>query len=95
MEDSIFDKFESFLKEQKEKEAILLIENLCSDIKKHDTTLVNNINNIFFKLSLQLFRESEKRGIFFNEAGENEEKYLWNLISNFKTLADIQNYLYI
>lgn len=93
VEESIYNRFESFLKEQKEKEAILLIENLCRDIKKHDTTLVNNIKNIFFKLSLQLFRESEKRGIFFNEAGENEEKYLWDLISNFLTLADIQNYL--
>jgi len=92
-DNDIFEKFALLLKEQKEKETILLIENLCRDIKNHDTTLVNNVKNVFFKLTLELFRESEKRGIFFNEAGDNEEKYLWDLISNFLTLEDIRNYL--
>lgn len=93
LDGSIFDGFELYLAEQKEQDTVLVIEDLCNVIKEHDSTLVNHVKNIFFKLSLQLFRESEKRGVFFNEAGDNEEKYLWDLISNFITLQDIREYM--
>jgi two-component system response regulator YesN len=92
-DNSVFEKFTLYLNEQNEEKAIMLIESLCRDIKNHDTTLVNNIKDVFFRLTLELFRESEKRGVFFNEAGDNEEKYLWDVISNFLTLEDIRNYL--
>lgn len=93
IDENIHVQFTEYLSELRAEEAILLIEKLCLEIKKHDTTPVNHVKNIFFKLAFQLFMEAEKRGIYFSETGDNEEKYLWNLISDFQTLQEVKGYM--
>lgn len=93
IDESIHTKFTQCLSEQNELQAITLIEELGRDIKKHNTTPVNYVKNIFFKLAFQMFMEAEKRGVYFSEAGENEENYLWDLISSFQTLQEIMTYI--
>nr|WP_286208011.1 response regulator [Clostridium caldaquaticum] len=93
LDESIHNKFAQYLSEQKQPEAVSLIESLTRDIKKYNNTPVNYVKNIFFKLTFQLFMEAEKRGVYFSEAGEKEENYLWDLISGFNTLQEIRSYL--
>lgn len=93
LEESIHDNFAQYLSDKNQQKAIVLIDRFCREIHKHDTTLVNDVKNIFFKLALQLLMEAEKRGVYFSDSGENEEKYLWNLVSDFETLEELREYL--
>lgn len=84
--------FLDYLDEQNKEEAVLFLENLCKDIRRCDSTLVNHVKNLFYKLSLLLLNEAEKRGIK-NDSVDEQENYLWNLISGFKTIDEIRDYI--
>jgi len=92
-EESIHAKFTEYLSDKNQQEAVTLIDGFCKGIQKHDTAHVNDVKNIFFKLAFQLLMETEKRGINFSGERENEGKYLWNLISSFETLQELNEYL--
>lgn len=81
------------LSEQKREEALALIEKQCREIRRQDAALVNCVKDHFFRLAFELFKEAERRGVHINEAGNNGEKYLWDLISGFETLQEIREYL--
>lgn len=93
LDENVHDVFTGLLKELEFDEAIQFIEKLCSRIKQQDGMPVNHVKNLFFKLSFQLFMEAEKRGVYFSDSGDDEEKYLWDLISNFQTLDEIKMYI--
>jgi two-component system, response regulator YesN len=84
--------FSNYLKEKDRHGAISYIERLCTDIKKYDSTIVNHIKNLFFKLSLLLINEVDRRGLK-NESSDEQETYLWELISSFKTIDEISEYM--
>jgi len=81
------------IQEQNKDKAIGFIEKLCRVIRVNEGTLVVEVKSIFFRLSFTLFKEAEKRGLQLSKTVDPEEKYLWNLISNFQTLQEIKEYL--
>lgn len=85
--------FSELIQDQGKDKAIEFIEKLCREICVNQGTLVDKIKSIFFKLSLTLFREAEKRGLHLNNYSGAEEKSIWELISNFETLEDLKAYL--
>ena len=92
VEENIFNEFLKYISEGKEREASFFIERLCLDINKYNSTAVNDIKNIFFKMVFQLLTEAEKRGVLFTDEEKDEERYLWDLISKFHTLEEIKEY---
>lgn len=90
---NIYDDFIKYLGEGNEKEAVFFIERLCSNINKCDKNSVKDIKNIFLNLMLELIHEAEKRGIYFTDEEQQENKYLWDLISNFNTLEEVKEYI--
>ncbi len=85
--------FSELIQAESKEKAIEFVEKLCRDICVNQGTLVDKIKSIFFKLSLALFREAEKRGLQLNNYSGSEEKDIWELISNFETLEEIKRYL--
>ncbi len=85
--------FSELIQSERKDEAIEFIEKLCREICLNQGTLVDKVKSIFFKLSLALFQEAEKRGLQLNNFGGSEEKNIWEVISNFETLEDIKKYL--
>lgn len=92
IDESIVDPFSRLLTEYKEDDAVALVENFCRDLKRHGFEQVNNIKNILFKLALVLFNEAESMRVDLNEANPGS-KYLWDIISSFQTLDEIEEYL--
>jgi two-component system, response regulator YesN len=93
IQDSIYEEFIECIGGEIEKQAIFFIERLCLDIKKYDETHVKDIKSMFFKLMLELIDEAEKRGVYFTEEEQLENKHLWDLISNFNTLEELKGYV--
>ncbi len=85
--------FLELIQDEKKDEVIGFIEKLCREICVNQGTLVDKVKSVFFKLSLVLFREAEKRGLQLNNYSGSEEKNIWELISNFETLEDIKGYV--
>ncbi|HEY5586154.1 MAG TPA: response regulator [Ruminiclostridium sp.] len=85
--------FLELIQEQKKDKAIAFIEKLCRDIRVNEGTLIDEIKSIFFRMSFTLFKEAEKRGLQLSKTVDPEERYLWDLISNFQTLQEIKAYL--
>lgn len=92
IDEGVVDAFSRLLTEYRENDAAALVESFCKDLKKHDFEQVNNIKNILFKLALVLFNEAEAMRIDLNES-ECGSKYLWDIISSFQTLDEIEEYL--
>lgn len=85
--------FAVFLQESNMDAITAFIDNLCRDIKLSEGTLADEVKNLFLKLSSTLFREAEKRGINPKDAGEQEEKHLLSMISDFQTIQELKEYL--
>lgn len=87
--------FGELLQQQDNDKILPFVENLCKEINLHQETAINEVKNIFFKLTYALFQEAEKRGIHFIDAKDGKEKYIWSQISEFQTLEEIKEYLLI
>lgn len=93
IQENICEDFVKYIGEGKENEAVFFIESLCFDIKNFNETSVKDIKNIFLKLALELIYEAERRGIYFSEEEQMENKYIWDLISRFNTLEELKEYI--
>lgn len=93
IQDDICEEFVKYIGDGKEKEAVFFIESLCFDIKNFTKTSVKDIKNIFLNLTLQLIYEAERRGIYFSEEEQQENRYIWDLISRFNTLEELKEYI--
>ena len=90
IDESIFSVFTRFIEEDKEEEAVTLIEDFCMELKKHDNGLINNIISVFFDLMLVLYHEAEKKKIRLSESCDNEKKSIGDKISECQTLQELK-----
>lgn len=93
IQESICEDFVKYIGDGNEKEAIFYIESLCFDIKNFTNTSVKDIKNMFLNLTLELIYEAERRGIYFSEEEQQENRYIWDLISSFNTLEELKEYI--
>ena len=80
------------LKENGKGKAINLIRDFNGELKKSTNSLVNNIKDIFFKMLLSLNKFAEEFNINIAE-GNNESDFLWEKISRFSVLTEIEEYM--
>lgn len=91
--ENIHDEFLKYIDEENEEGAKCFIKRLFLDIKQFEGTDINDIKNIFFKIATNLIAEAEKRGVYFSDEEKSENEQLWNLIFNFNTLEEVQEYI--
>lgn len=89
--DSIEELYREKLQEQNMDNALQFLDKLCRDIQRNDATMVNNVKNLYFNLAVILEGEFAKRGISSRDS--ETEGYLWDLISNFKTIFEVRDYM--
>lgn len=93
IQENICEDFVKYIGDGNEKEAIFFIESLCFDIKNLNKTSVKDIKNMFLNLTLELIYEAERRGIYLSEEEQQENRYIWDLISRFNTLEELKEYI--
>jgi two-component system, response regulator YesN len=91
-DETLKNQFIDALRGDKKEIAITQIKQIVADIKNHENTLVDQVKNIFFNLVLGLSRVAEERNIWITDRND-EEKYLWDVISNANTLNEIEEYI--
>jgi len=84
--------FNYLLEQMNTLDAIQMIRRLCAEIKPKEDTLVSYIKNIFFRILLSINSLYERRNISENSE-KPQENYLWDIISGFETLDEIQDYI--
>lgn len=85
--------FLELLRETQKDKITVFIDILYENIRISVGTPVNEVKNIFFHMAYSLFKEGEKRGLQLKESQHQDEKYLWALISKFRTLQELRDYL--
>lgn len=93
IQENICEDFVKYIGGGNEREAVFFIESLCFDIKNFTKTSVKDIKNIFLNLNLELLHEAERRGVYFSEEEQLENRYIWDLISRFNTLEELKEYI--
>jgi two-component system, response regulator YesN len=89
---SHLDKFTELLYEMNIEGTIEFIENTAQEIVKHDTTLIDNVKALFFKLLERLYSCMEEKNIVSDNT-ESQKEFLWQIVSNSLTLEELKNYL--
>lgn len=72
-------------------QSIILINNLVSDLKQYNNTLVNHIKEFFYRLLLQLFDLADELilEVFYED---NNRSQFWEILNNFHTLHEVEQF---
>ncbi|HEY0827742.1 MAG TPA: response regulator [Bacilli bacterium] len=95
-EENISDKFYHLLKENKREYLFAQIDTMMNDIRKCSRSPANYIKNGFFSIFLKMNRFLEEQHLStdeFMEESLNEKKFIWEVISSFSTLVEMEHYL--
>jgi len=89
-EEIIKDFNQHVFKEDTEK-AITLINNLVSDLRQHNNTLVDHIKEFFYRILLQLFDLADELilEVFYEN---NNRSHLWENLNAFHTLFEVEEF---
>lgn len=82
------------LESGQEEAAAKLVSDFADLLRPRIDTLVNQVKNAFFELLMRLFREAVNKGISLtDQSDETGGEYIWNTITRFQTLQELESYV--
>lgn len=89
LDEALVNQFQLFLSQRDRNSTVKIIKKLTSEIRLNDHTLIINVKNIYhrFLTILETFSLKEQIGL------ENNPDFYWYMISNIKTLTELENFL--
>lgn len=92
-DEQLYKTFTRHLADQDREGMQALVDSLCSDLLKNQSTMVSNARNIFNTLLFTLFGKAEEQQILLNASGEKGEESAWESAGNCETLVEVRQYL--
>lgn len=84
--------FSELIRKEEQNKAEFLIKSLTSDIKRFDTTLVNECKDYYYRLLLELVRNSLQYGFKLEEVPVLDTD-IWEKFLNFATLHEMESFI--
>lgn len=84
--------FSGLLLQKEQTRAEFLIKSTASDIRRFDTTLVNQCKDFYYKLLLELVKASSQHGNPLPEVPGTDTD-IWELFLGFATLEEMENFI--
>ncbi len=92
-DESLYKSFTRSLVEPDREEAQDLINSLCSDLLKNQSTMVSNVKSIFNTLLFGLLGKAEEQKISLDDFGGKGQEFVWDCVGRFETLAEMQQFM--
>ncbi len=84
--------FSEFIRNEEHKKAEFLVRSTTSDIKRFDTTPVNQCKDFYYRLFLELTQASLQYGFSLMDEFESDT-HLWQRFLSFATLIEMEDFI--